>query len=183
MNKYGKENLPKLDQPTNKKYYSSSALNYLAADISTAETSLKNELSILKSDIEDAIASFNKQLETLEKEFGTNFIAINNKPLGFVDTETFTTLTKTLSTTIENNEEETASFFASCKLKIEEINTWLTELSTNCDIVNQYEKQYQRYINSSEEEYQAKASTYLSLLNEYERLPEEPSTYGDWIKE
>ena len=183
MNVYGKENLPKLSKPSGKKYYYSTSKNLNAIDTSTIELNVKNELSILKSDIETAITNFNKQLQLMETAFGTKFIAINKQPLGFVDSEAFNTLTKSLVTTTENSEEISVDFFKTCQEKTEEINNWLKELKMNHDILMQYERQYMRCINSNNEECQSQAATYKSLMNEFQRLPGEPFSYGDWIQE
>lgn len=183
MNTYGKDNLPKLDQPTDKKYYFNSTQTYKAADVTPTETTVKNEFNTLKSDIETALTNFNKHLEQLESSFGTKFIAINNQPLGFVDIEAFNTLTKTITTSLESSEENINTFFSTCQTKTEEINNWLKELNTNYNILKQYEKLYYHCVNSDNEEYQAQASTYRNLMSEYEQLPGDPLNYGDWIKE
>lgn len=183
MNAYGKEILPKLYQPTEKKYYLNSTQSYMAASVAKQESAIKNEIDNLNSDIETSIKNFNKQLDALRVSFGTKFIAINNEPLNFVDVETFDTLTKALKTSLENSEANVQELFSNCKEKIEEINTWLNDLQTNYNIYNEYVRQYNNCINSENEEIKAKASTYNTLLSEFSKLPGTPLDYGEWIKE
>ncbi len=183
MNVYGKENLPKLDQPTGKKYYYAQAESFKAIDTSSVESAVKTEFNTLKSDIETAILNFNKRIQIMEQSFGVEFIAINEQPLGFVDMETFDTLTKTLTKTQDINETDIENFFDSCKRKTEDINYWLKQLSMNYSNHTALERNYQKCINSDNEEIKAKASAYQAQLSDYQQLPAEPLSYGDWIKE
>ena len=183
MNSYSKESLPRLDEPTGKKYYYAQANSFKAIDTSAAESAIKAEFNTLKSDIETAIINFNKQLETMEKSFGTDFMSINEQPLGFVDIESFNTLTNTLTKSLETEETDINSFFNSCKQKTNDINYWLQQLATNYSNYTALERNYKNCLNSDLEDVKAKASSYQSQLSDYQSLPAEPLSYGDWIKE
>lgn len=183
MNAYGKESLPKLEQPTGKKYYYAQASKFKALETTSQESAIKAEFNTLKSDIETAIINFNKQLQAMETSFGIDFIAVNEQPLGFVDVESFDTLTNTLTKSLETTETDLNSFFNSCKQKTDDINYWLTQLVTNYSNYTALERNYQKCLNSNNEDIQAKAASYQSQLSDYQQLPAEPLSYGDWIKE
>jgi len=158
MEVYSKSSTPKLDRPSGKNYYDG-ATSYKAADINDVEESVQTTLSNLKGEVDNAVTNFDKLIEELDVNFGVKFIKLNDQKLGFVDVEAFNTLTKNLKTSMDKSSSDTTSFFGTCKGTITDINSWLTELQNNA---NEYKQQE---------------------VETYTKLPNEPISYGDWIKE
>ena len=179
MDTYSKGNTPHLSAPSGKKYYYGGASAFRAADISGVESEVNSCLSSLQSDMDANINNFNKTIEELADGFGEKFIKINDKALGIVDVDAFKALADQMKSTIDRDSSETESFFATCSSEINGINSWLDELAENEARYNELNSIINFLLGIFDQE---GARRREAEKQEYERLPNDPMSYGDWIK-
>ncbi len=181
MEIYSKGATPTLEAPSGDNYYEG-ASSYLAADISEVASATTDALNTLKGEIEQAIPNFNKLIEDLDANFGTKFIKLNDQKLGFVDVEAFQTLSKNLSTDMETSSSNAETFFSTCTSTISSINNWLSELESNAAKYNEAAKIYHDETTGLFQN-KEKAAAAKAEMDKYTKLPNDPMSYGDWIKE
>ncbi len=180
MEVYSKGSTPKLNRP-GENYYCEGATSYKAAEISGVESSVNEALNSLKAEIEQNVPNFDKLIEDLDDQFGAKFIQLNDQKLGFVDVEAFNTLSKGLTTSMEKSESNTKAFFATCTNEINNINSWLSELESNAAKYNDAARRYHAETTGLFQN-EAKAAAAKAEMDKYKKLPNDPMSYGDWIK-
>ncbi len=182
MDIYSKSSTPKLNSPGNNYYYDG-ATSYKAADIGTVQSSVESELKTMEADFSTSITNFKKKVEDLDVSFGEKFITINQKKLGFVDVEAFTSLLDKLKSSIDTSISDTNSFFSTCSSEISTINQWLSTLESNASSYHAAESSYQRYSGKTDSDSISQASHYQSIMNQYQKLSGDPTNHGEWIRE
>lgn len=182
MDIYSKGSTPKLNSPGDNYYYEG-ATSYKAADISSTKAAVEKELSNLESDLTTQITDFQKKIEELDNSFGEKFIKINNKKLGFVDVEAYTTLATKLKTSIEESVSDSNSFFSTCSSEITNINQWLAKLESNYAAYQSAVSSYQSYAGKTDENAASQAAYYKGIMDQYKQLSGDPTSHGEWIKE
>ena len=181
MEVYSKDATPRVDKVSGKNYYEG-ATSYKAADINDVENSVQTVIGDLTVEIESAVTNFDKLIQELDENFGVKFIKLNDQKLGFVDVEAFNTLTKNLKTSLETSSNNATTFFGTSKGNITDINTWLTELQTNAEEYSKLEKSYNADTTGIIKNPERAAKT-KQEMDTYTKLPNEPISYGDWIRE
>ena len=154
MEVYSKDATPRVDKVNGKNYYEG-ATSYKAADINDVENSVQTVIGDLTVEIESAVTNFDKLIQELDENFGVKFIKLNDQKLGFVDVEAFNTLTKNLKTSLETSSNNATTFFGK---------------SYNADTTG--------IIKNPE-----RAAKTKQAMDTYTKLPNEPISYGDWIRE
>ena len=181
MEVYSKGATPRVEKPgTN--YYYEGASSSVAADISDVASSVTETLKTLKSEVDTAVPSFNKLIEELDANFGTDFIKLNDQKLGFVDVEAFNALSKDISKSMDNSASNSDTFFSTCTSAISDINSWLSELEANAAKYNAAAETYRKETTGLMQN-KEKAAAAKAIMDSYTALPSEPMSYGDWIKE
>ena len=182
MNSYSKSSTPILKSPGNQCYYEG-ANSFRAADIGTVQAGVERELQTLESDFNTHLVNLQKKVEDLDVGFGEKFISINDKKLGFVDVEAFTSLITKMKSLLESSASDSSSFFSTCANEISNINQWLETLESNASSYQAAKNSYDQYLGRTDENSIAQAANYKSIMDQYQRLSGEPTSYGDWIKE
>lgn len=187
MKEYSVDNTPNVSIPSGgKTYYYPNAEKYKAKEIGIIESKVNKALSNVYNAIMEAKPKINNNVEDLDKQFGEEFILVNNQKLGFVDVDAYEELIKKLKEEIENAQTTASSFFGDCEENIDEINNWLKTLEKNYSDfkgarirLGQAQKSYGGLPPGTEG--YSKLQAAREEIRSYKRLPHSPKSYGRWI--
>lgn len=181
MKSYGIGNEPSLSKPGDKKYYYKNATNYKAASVSGIGVNVNKCLKDMNSDIISFTRDINEKVEDLEKQFGKEFILVNNQELGFVDVDAFLELNKKLKANASDAVEVSGAFFDDVQNKIDAANDWLKELEDNYKNYNGAKVKLAQAVKTWGDVGSKAIDDAKAEVNQYKKLSGDPLDYGSWV--
>ena len=186
ISEYSKSVTPKVEQPggAGSQYYYQNASSFKPADTSAAESAVNEAMTELVTGFTEDVNKFSSVIESMADNFGTKFITINEKRLGFVDQDAFLALTNRGKVAIEDAQTAATEFFGKCNSGNSSINSWLTSLTSNYNTYKHWKDKYDNLCAKTDptSNDEVEKDRCLQMLSKYKELPNEPITYGEWIK-
>lgn len=130
---YTKSAIPKTTGTVTEYQYCENADSYKPKPASEAQSQVKAKIDAFKTELENYFTSLSRNVDAMKNHFGTDFISVDGKGLGFVNDGVFNTLIHRIKNQeIQQMETDLTNFFNACQTGEETIqSSILDQLKAN----------------------------------------------------